>query len=75
MTKQIKEQSIAELVLNFIAYEVSQYDEKNAFYLETKIQIVEEILDNYAVETDIEVNRLLRLLFGNQLCKSQGIKQ
>ena len=63
MSKHIKEQSIAELVLNFIAYEVSQYDEKNAFHLETKIQIVEEILDNYGLESDLEVNWILRLFF------------
>lgn len=55
MNKHINQYSIAELILNFIAYEPSVYDEKNQTFLDMKIQIIEEILDNFALESDLEV--------------------
>jgi len=55
MNKHISQYSIAELILSFIAYEPSQYDEKNQSFLDMKIQIVEELLDNFALESDLEV--------------------
>ena len=55
MNKHINQYSIAELILNFIAYEPSQYDEKNQAYLDTKTEIIEELLDNFALESDLEV--------------------
>ena len=55
MSKQLAEYSIAELLLSFIAYEVSQFDEKKILHTNMKIQVVEQLLNNFNVENDIEV--------------------
>lgn len=59
MSKHVNQRSISELILDFIAYEAVQYEEKNMLYLDMKFEIIEVLLDNFAMESDLEVKSIL----------------
>lgn len=58
MTKHAYQPSISELILSFIAYESIQYEESNVSYFNIKINVVQKLLDNFAIECHSEVIKI-----------------
>ena len=55
LTKHVPQRSIAELVLNFIAYDPMFYEEKNQVYQDLKLEVVDKLLQNFSSNRDLEV--------------------
>lgn len=55
MARHIAQRSIAELLLNFIAYDPMFYDERNPTFQQMKLDVIDQLLLNFKKNQDLEV--------------------
>jgi hypothetical protein len=55
LAKHIDNKSMSELIALLICYEPFQYEEERPAYLETKLTVLEQLIDTITTKEDLDV--------------------